>query len=110
MPTALCPQLLRLRLFVTVMAVLASPLYAQTLPVPKVSLTLRPDLVTNVWPADFNGDGRTDLIAGTGPFVSPSTQLTVAIGPRGWHLRATQGTRRRRHSARCRRHERGWIH
>ena len=80
MPTALCPQLLRLRLFVPVMAVLASPLYAQTLPVPKVSLTLRPDLVTNVWPADFNGDGRTDLIAGTGPFVSPSTQLTVAIG------------------------------
>ena len=68
MPTALCPQLLRLRLFVTVMAVLASPLYAQTPPVPNVGLTLRPDLVTNVWPADFNGDGRTDLIAGTGPF------------------------------------------
>ncbi len=80
MSTALCPQLLRSSLLVTVMAVLASPLDAQTPPVPNFSLTLRPDLVTNVWPADFNGDGRTDLVAGTGPFSSPSTQLTVAIG------------------------------
>ena len=80
MPTAFCPQLLRLPILATVTAVLASPLFAQTPPVPNISLTLRPDLVTNVWPADFTGDGRTDLIAGTGPFNSPSTQLTVAIG------------------------------
>jgi hypothetical protein len=80
MPTALCPQLLRLPILVTITAVLASPLAAQTPPVPNVNLTLRPDLVTNVWPADFNRDGRTDLIAGTGRFTVPTTQLTVAIG------------------------------
>jgi hypothetical protein len=80
MPTAPCPQLLRLPLLVTVMAVLALPLHAQTPPVPNFGLSLRPDLFSGVWPADFNRDGRTDVVAGTGPFSSPATQLTVAIG------------------------------
>ena len=62
------------------MAGLAGPLSAQTPPVPNFGLTLRPEFRLNVWPADFNRDGRTDLVAATGRFNQPSTQLTVALG------------------------------
>jgi len=34
----------------------------------------------NVWPADFNGDGRTDLISATESFHLPAKRLTVTLG------------------------------
>ena len=48
------------------MAGLGLLLHAQTSPsTPNLGLTLLPDLAYNVWPADFNRDGRTDLVAAT---------------------------------------------
>jgi hypothetical protein len=62
------------------MAALPGHLAAQTAPVPNFSFTLRPELEVNVWPGDFNRDGRTDLIAGGSPFGSLAKPLSVAIG------------------------------
>ena len=48
------------------MAGLGLPLRAQTPPpAPNLGITLSPDLSFNVWPADFDRDGRADLVAGT---------------------------------------------
>jgi hypothetical protein len=48
------------------MAGLGVSLYAQTPPAtPNLQLTLLPDLAYNVWPADFDRDGRADLVAAT---------------------------------------------
>jgi len=48
------------------MAGLGLPLYAQApLSPPNLGITLLPDLSFNVWPADFDRDGRADLVAGT---------------------------------------------
>ena len=48
------------------MAGLGPPLYAQAPPSgPNLQLTPFPDLAYNVWPADFDRDGRADLVAGT---------------------------------------------
>ena len=47
---------------------------AATPPTPNFTLAWHPDLAFNVWPGDFNEDGRTDLVAavtgGAGPFVT----------------------------------------
>ena len=56
------------------------PLHAQTAPVPNFSFTLRPELAMNVWPGDFNRDGRTDLIAGGNPFASSPAQMSLSLG------------------------------
>ena len=64
------------------MAGLGIALPAQAPLVPTVSISWNPTLAFNVWPADFNRDGRTDLVAGVdapgGPFQS--VDLVVAIG------------------------------
>jgi hypothetical protein len=73
-------------LFLTV-ATLLSPLEpsmaeAQT-PLPNFSVTRDPTFFYGAWPADFNRDGRTDLIAGTwagGPGAFNPANLVVAIG------------------------------
>jgi hypothetical protein len=72
---------LRVNLLVllSIMAGLSGPLYAQT-PVPNFTFTLRPELELNVWPADFNRDGRTDLIAGRNPYGSAPAELSLALG------------------------------
>jgi hypothetical protein len=67
------------------MAVLAAPwAAAQTPPVPNFTLAWHPDLAFNVWPGDFNEDGRTDLVAavtgGAGPFTTGPGDIVVAIG------------------------------
>ena len=80
MPRASRLYLLRLCFQVTIMAGLAAPANGQSVPTPNFSQTLRPELALNVWPADFNRDGRTDLVAATGPFRSPATELIVALG------------------------------
>ena len=80
MSQASCLRRLRAHLLLPIMAGLAWPAYAQSPPVPNFSVAFEPDLAVNVWPADFNRDGRTDLIAATGRTFPPSTQLTVAIG------------------------------
>jgi hypothetical protein len=66
MPASSCLKHIRFYLTVTIMAGLAVPLHAQVTPSrPNLQLTFRPDLTYNVWPADFDRDGRTDLVAGT---------------------------------------------
>ena len=42
-----------------------APLTVQTTPQrPEVTICRMPELAQNVWPADFNPDGRTDPVAG----------------------------------------------
>src|SRR5688572_6684713 len=48
--------------------------HAQTTPRPNVSIARYPALTDNVWPADVNRDGRTDLVAGRG------AELVVLLG------------------------------
>ena len=66
------------------MAGLALPLYAQAPPSsPNLKLTLHPDLTFNVWPADFDRDGRTDLVAGTATgslWPRRPTDLVIRLG------------------------------
>jgi hypothetical protein len=52
---------------------LSTALYAQTPPRPAVEIRQLPTLCSNLWPADFNEDGRTDLVAGrcVPPFTGP---------------------------------------
>ena len=53
-----------------------APLTAQTAPPrPEVTIRRMPELDQNVWPADFNRDGRTDLVAGR-----QSRGLVVRLG------------------------------
>jgi hypothetical protein len=61
---------------------LALPLYAQVPPSsPNLRLTLHPDLTFNVWPADFDRDGRTDLVAATGSlWPRRPTDLVIRLG------------------------------
>jgi hypothetical protein len=47
-------------------------------PRPNVSITKYPTLVSNIWPADFNRDGRTDIVAGR--TVDNDGQLIVRLG------------------------------
>jgi hypothetical protein len=56
------------------------PLRAQSAPVPNLSFTLRPELQLNVWPGDFNRDGRTDLISGGDHLTSRTAPLLLALG------------------------------
>ena len=61
--------------------VLASPLYAQTPPRPAVRITHLDSFEWSTWPADFNGDGRTDLIGATLNAAGRRvTSLVVALG------------------------------
>jgi hypothetical protein len=66
------------------MAGLALPLYAQApQSSPNLKLTLYPDLTFNVWPADFDRDGRTDLVAATATgslFRRIPADLVIRIG------------------------------
>lgn len=78
-----CWQLVRAGL--AAMAVLpAAWATAQNPPIPNVTLSWHPDLAFNVWPGDFNEDGRTDLVAavtgGAGPFITGPGDVVVAIG------------------------------
>jgi hypothetical protein len=65
------------------MAGLGLTLLAQTAPpLPAVGISWHPPLGVNVWPADFNRDGRTDLIAGTDApgGVREPVDLVVSLG------------------------------
>jgi hypothetical protein len=60
-----CLKLMRVALLTTVMAgLVAAPAHAQP-PRPTFTVTQHPDLYFNVWPADVDEDGITDLVAGT---------------------------------------------
>ena len=53
---------------------------ASSTPAPAVAITRLPTLDQNVWPGDFNGDGKTDLVA-SAKFVSGQPDvLVVALG------------------------------
>src|SRR4029453_5115760 len=60
-----CLKVMRACLIGTIMAGLGGPLRAQPPPAPNLGITLLPDLSFNVWPADFDRDGRADLFAAT---------------------------------------------
>jgi len=65
------------------MAGLAGPLHAQTPTAPNLGITLLPDLSFNVWPADFDRDGRADLVAGVAKDAVASRvpgDLVIRIG------------------------------
>src|SRR5688572_24380525 len=81
MHRASCLRTLPLRFLLLAMAGLnwPLPLHAQTPPVPNFSFTLRPELEMNVWPGDFNRDGRTDLVAGA-RVGSADAQLSLSLG------------------------------
>src|SRR5262245_40417958 len=51
---------------------------SQTVIAPAVNIVRDPALSGPVWPADFNGDGKTDLLATAAPPNAPV--LVVAIG------------------------------
>ena len=57
-------KLIRCLMVHGIVALTSATVYAQTPPRPTVSVRQLRDLQQGVWPADFNGDGRTDLIAG----------------------------------------------
>src|SRR5918995_5915658 len=83
MSVSCCPQGIRVCLIGTIMAGLALPLLAQTPPSPNLELTLHPDLSYNVSPADFDRDGRTDLVAATaaGPLSARvPADLVIRLG------------------------------
>src|SRR5262245_13257835 len=79
-----CLKVIRVGFLGTIMAGLGLPLYAQApSSTPNLQLTLFPDLAYNVWPADFDRDGRADLVAGTteGPLASRIPgDLVIQIG------------------------------
>ena len=84
MTTSSCLKWIRVACLMTGMAGLAVSVNAQaTAPTPNFSVSWYPNLAFNVWPADFNEDGRTDLIAAdtmqTGPGARPN-RLLIAIG------------------------------
>jgi hypothetical protein len=85
MPRNACLARMRVALLASITAALAASVEAQTVPTPNFTLARHPELALNVWPADFNRDGRTDLVAGTQPpvsfFLAPlQAQLVIAIG------------------------------
>src|SRR5215203_2210964 len=83
MSSGSCLQVMRMCLVGTIMAGLGLSLNAQAPPSPNLGITLLPDLAYNVWPADFDRDGRTDLVAATTtgslrPYVP--ADLVIRIG------------------------------
>ena len=78
-----CPKLIRGTVVVLIMAGLGiTGLSAQTpTPRPTFDVTRHPDLYFNVWPADVNEDGISDLVAGTRA-ISPfdNGDVVVALG------------------------------
>jgi VCBS repeat protein len=69
----------KLILFLSITAVLAQHVMSsQTIAAPAVSVTRNPALFGPVWPGDFNGDGRTDLLASDAP--PNAGGLLVALG------------------------------
>src|SRR5829696_2467600 len=79
-----CLKAMRSCAVVVAMAGLAASSYAQTPPpTPKVTVNWHPSLTFNLWPGDFNEDGRTDLVAATsGAFsaVPKAGDLVLALG------------------------------
>ena len=49
-------------------------------PRPNVVITKYPTLQANLWPADFNGDGRTDIVAGRSPFDTGDLIVRLGVG------------------------------
>ena len=92
------------------MAGLGLPLYAQTPPSrPNLRLTLLPDLSYNVWPADFDRDGRTDLVAATASGSLAArlpADLVIRHRPRRRDVSSGSLARARGPPARCRRLQR----
>jgi hypothetical protein len=85
MPINACLARMRLVLFASIMAGLTTGVHAQTVATPNFTVARQPELVLNVWPADFNRDGRTDLVAGTQPpllyFLRPlEAELVISFG------------------------------
>jgi hypothetical protein len=72
-------------------ALIPTSLAAQT-PTPNFALTRNPQLWQNAWPADFNRDSRTDLIAGTRGNGGEPGDLVVALGNGDGTFQATKPT------------------
>ena len=83
-----CSKLMRAWMFLTVMAGLAMSAFAQAPPpTPNFTVNWHPSLTFNLWPGDFNEDGRTDLVASSSPMQgvpfpgdSDPGPLVLAIG------------------------------
>ena len=69
-------------LFTLLIALFATQLFesprAQSPPRPNVAIAKLPALQVNIWPADLNEDGVTDLVGSAGPFNNPD--LVVGLG------------------------------
>jgi hypothetical protein len=76
-----CLDVIRVAIALTGMAGLGVQAHAQTrLPVPNFSITRHPLLYFNLWPGDFNEDGRTDLVAAARGSGGQPADLLVSIG------------------------------
>lgn len=76
-----CVSFVKRLLTLSIMAALPIMVAAQTPPRPAVEVRQIPDLWHDVWPADFNEDGRTDLIAGRrGVPFDTSGPVVVRLG------------------------------
>jgi hypothetical protein len=83
MTTSTCLKWMRAVLLMTAMAGVGTAHAQPVVPAPNFSINWLPSLVFNLWPADFNRDGRTDLVAALGTtFPTPQGpgDLVVAIG------------------------------
>ena len=82
MTPAPCPESIRRMAVLLITAGLApGVLLAQTPPRPTFDISPLPALYFNVWPADVNEDGITDLVAGTRALSPADTgEVVVALG------------------------------
>jgi len=66
---------------VSITAGFGARLLGQTAPIPDVAITRDDRLAQNVWPGDFNGDGKTDLAASEMPTADGGNgRVLVALG------------------------------
>jgi hypothetical protein len=73
-------KLIRCLMVHGIVALTSASVYAQVPPRPTVSVRQLRDLQQGVWPADFNRDGRTDLIAGQMNSAGGLGRVVVRLG------------------------------
>src|SRR5262245_34249801 len=61
-------------------AIAVRTLSGQTSSAPAVNVVRNSLLFETMWPADFNGDGKTDLVASADPLSTDGDVIIVALG------------------------------